>query len=116
MDVAGEPAVIQDYAQIWRAAEKVVYSSPLQAASSSRTRLERAFDPEAVRRIKAQAVTDISVGGPTPAATAIRAGLGDEYHLFTNPYGGGGGTPALPAPVSCTFELVCEARSGGCVV
>src|SRR5258708_19407467 len=85
MDVAGEPAVIQDYAQIWRAAEKVVYSSTLQAASSSRTRLERAFDPEAVRRMKAQAVTDISVGGPALPAPPIPAGLVDEYHLLLHP-------------------------------
>jgi len=116
MDVAGEPAVIQDYAQIWRAAEKIVYSNTLQAASSSRTRLERAFDPEAVRRMKTQAVTDISVGGPTLAATAIKAGLVDEYHLFLYPIVVGGGTRALPDHVRVTVELVHERRFGGGVV
>src|SRR5258708_37003750 len=96
MDVAGEPAVIQDYAQIWRAAEKVVYSSTLQAASSSRTRIERAFDPEAVRRMKAQAVTDISVGGPGPPGPPIRAGFVGEDPPLPKPHLGGASHPAPP--------------------
>jgi len=113
MDVAGEPAVIQDYAQIWRAADKIVYSSTLQVTSSSRTRLERAFDAEAVRRMKAEAAADLSVGGPTLAATAIKAGLVDEYHLFIHPVVVGEGTQALPDHVRVTLQLMGERRFAG---
>jgi riboflavin biosynthesis pyrimidine reductase len=116
MDVAGEPAVIQDYAQIWRAADKIVYSSTLQATSSSRTRLERAFDVEAVRRMKAEAAADLSIAGPSLAATAIKAGLVDEYHLFIHPVVVGGGTQALPDHVRVTLRLMGERRFGDGVV
>src|SRR5258708_39322834 len=105
MDVAGEPAVIQDYAQIWRAAEKVVYSSTLQAASSSRTRLERAFDPEAVRRMKAQAVTDISVGGPALPGTPHPGRVGAQDPPLLNPNGGGAGPPGPPSHIRATLAL-----------
>jgi dihydrofolate reductase len=113
MDLAGEPAVMHDYAKIWRAAAKIVYSRTLQATSSARTRIERAFDPDAVRSMKSKADRDISVGGPHLAATAIKAGLVDEYHLFLNPIVVGGGTPALPDHVRVTLELVDERRFGG---
>ena len=88
--------VLQDYAEIWQAADKVVYSRTLETVSSARTRIERDFDPEAVRQMKAQAERDISVGGPGLAAEAIKAGLVDEYHLFVSPVVVGGGTRALP--------------------
>jgi dihydrofolate reductase len=115
-NLAAEPAVIQDYAEIWQAADKIVYSATLEATSSARTRIERAFDPEAVRRMKASAASDINVGGPTLAATAIKAGLVDEYHLFLHPIVVGGGTQALPDHVRVTLELVDERRFGGGVL
>lgn len=116
MDLAGQSAVIRDYARIWRAADKIVYSRTLQATSSARTRIERDFDPEAVRRMKAQAVSDISLGGPTLAASAIYAGLVDEYHLFLHPIVVGGGTQALPDHIRVKLELLDERRFGGGVV
>jgi dihydrofolate reductase len=116
MDLAGERVVMRDYAQIWRAAEKIVYSKTLQATSSTRTRIERDFDPEAVWQMKGQAVRDISMGGPTLAASAIKAGLVDEYHLFVTPIAVGGGTQALPADVRVKLELLDERRFGNGVV
>jgi dihydrofolate reductase len=113
MDLAGEPVVMRDYAQIWRAAEKIVYSKTLQATSSARTRIERDFDPEAIRRMKAEAASDINVGGPTLAASAIKAGLVDEYHLFLHPIVVGGGTQALPDHVRVKLELLDERRFAG---
>ena len=80
-----------DYADIWRAAEKVVFSRSLDQVSSAKTRIEREFDPEAIRRLKAEADSDISIGGPELAGEAIRAGLVDEYHLLINPIVVGGG-------------------------
>jgi riboflavin biosynthesis pyrimidine reductase len=115
-NLVAEPAVIQDYAEIWQAADKIVYSATLEATSSARTRIERAFDPEAVRRMKTSAASDISVGGPTLAATAIKAGLVDEYHLFLHPIVVGGGIQALPDHVRVALELVDERRFGGGVV
>jgi dihydrofolate reductase len=111
-----EPPVIHDYAQIWRAAEKIVYSRTLQAVSSARTRIEPAFDPEVVRQLKAAAGSDLSVGGPGLAAQAIRAGLVDECHLFVTPILVGGGTPALPGNVRLQLDLLDERRFAGGVV
>ncbi len=106
MPLEDEPAVMRDYAAIWRAADKVVYSSRLEQVSSERTRIERTFDPEAVRSMKEQASRDLTVGGPGLAAHAIRAGLVDELQLFLVPVLVGGGTPALPADVRIDLELV----------
>jgi len=111
-----EPAVMRDYAEIWRAADKVVYSATLEAATTARTRIERAFDPEAVRRLKGSAGRDVSVGGPTLAAEAFRAGLVDELHLFLTPVLVGGGTRALPEGVRLELELLDEHRFAGGVV
>jgi dihydrofolate reductase len=105
-----EPSIVRDYAAIWQAADKVVYSTTLEAVSTARTRLERAFDPEAVRRMKASAEQDLSVGGPTLAARAIAAGLIDECHLFLVPAVVGGGTRALPDGVHLTLDLLDERR------
>jgi dihydrofolate reductase len=113
MDLAGLPAVMQDYAAIWRSADKIVYSRTLDSASSSRTRIERDFDLEAIRRMKAEAASDISVGGATLAASAIKAGLVDEYHLFLHPIVVGGGTRALPDHVRVQLELLDERRFAG---
>jgi dihydrofolate reductase len=111
-----EHPVMRDYAQIWRAAEKVVYSRSLEAVSSARTRIEREFDPEAVQELKESAASDLSIGGPELAAEAIRAGLVDEYHLFLAPVLAGGGKRALPKGVRLDLELIEERRfSGGFV-
>jgi dihydrofolate reductase len=116
METAGRPSVIQDFAEIWRAAEKVVFSRTLREPSSDRTRIEREFDPEAVRRFKETAVRDISVGGPELAGAAIRAGLVDECHLFVSPVVVGGGNRALPDDVRVDLELVDEHRFANGVV
>jgi len=96
LPTAGEPSVMQDYARIWRAADKIVYSATLKAVSSSRTRVEEQFDPDAVRRLKATASSDLLVGGAQLAAAGLRAGMVDEIHQFLCPVVVGGGTPFLP--------------------
>jgi len=111
-----EPPVIHDYARIWRAADKIVYSKTLEEVSSARTRIERDFDPEAVRRLKETAGRDLSVGGPDLAAHAIEAALVDEYHLFLSPVVVGGGKAALPPNVRFELELLDERRFGNGVV
>ena len=111
-----EPAVMRDYTRIWQAAEKVVYSSTLDAVASARTRLERKFDPDAVRRLKEAAPRDLSIGGPHLAAQALAAGLVDECRLFLNPVAVGGGTPALPTGFRVDLELLDERRFGSGVV
>jgi dihydrofolate reductase len=113
---AGDPPHVRDYAEIWRSAAKIVYSSTLQEVSSARTRIERAFDPETVRELKATTVRDISIGGAELASQAIRAGLVDEYHLFLTPVVVGGGTPYLPDGVRVTLELLDHHRFGNGVV
>jgi dihydrofolate reductase len=105
-----EPEVMRDFAAIWRAADKVVYSRTLDTVTAARTRIERDFDPEAVRRLKADATTDISVGGAELAAQAFRAGLVDECHLFLVPILVGGGKRALPDGVRLELELLDERR------
>jgi len=110
-----EAAVTQDFAQIWQAADKIVYSTTLETVSSARTRIERAFDPEAVRRMKA-AGRDLSVGGPGLAAQALKAGLVDECHLFVAPMVVGGGTQSLPDNVRLKLELLDERRFGNGMV
>jgi dihydrofolate reductase len=105
-------SAMRDFAQIWQAAEKVVYSKTLESASSTRTRIEREFDPEAIRRLKATAERDISVGGPHLAAQAIEAGLVDELQLLIAPIVVGGGNPSLPDEVRWPLGLV-DQRSFG---
>jgi dihydrofolate reductase len=115
-DTSDEPPHIQDFAQIWRAADKVVYSRTLEEASTARTRIERDFDPDTVRRMKDASERDLLIGGPELAAHAIRAGLVDEWHLFVSPVVVGGGTPSLPDGVRVNLELVDERRFGNGVV
>ena len=110
------PPVARDYAQLWLATEKVVFSSTLTQVTTTRTRLERAFDPATVAQLKRDADRDISIGGPTLAAHAWRAGLVDECHLFLNPVIVGGGTRALPDHVRADLELVDEHRFASGVV
>jgi dihydrofolate reductase len=116
MEASGASPIEQDFADIWRAADKVVYSKTLEAVSSERTRIERAFDPEAIRQMKAQAERDIGVGGPDLAGQAIKAGLVDEYQLFLTPTIVGGGNRAIPDDVRVELELREVRRfSGGTV-
>jgi dihydrofolate reductase len=112
----GEPAVINDYAEIWRATDKVVYSTTLARVSTPRTRLERTFDVDAVARLKADSDRDLSIGGPGLAAQALRAGLVDDVQLFLYPVLVGGGTSALPDGARLDLELVDERRFAGGVV
>jgi dihydrofolate reductase len=107
---ADQPAVVRDYTSIWRAADKVVYSTRLEAVSSARTRIERNFDPGTVRQMKAEAARDISISGPDLATHALRAGLVDECHLFVNPIVVGGGKQFLPDHVRVKLELLDERR------
>jgi dihydrofolate reductase len=114
--MADPDPIMRDYAGIWRAADKIVYSRTLAAASSARTRIERDFDPEAIRKLKAATDRDLTVGGPTLAAAAIAAGLVDELQLFLNPVVVGGGKPALPDGVRLPLELLEERRFANGVV
>ncbi|GAA4977116.1 dihydrofolate reductase family protein [Kineococcus glutinatus] len=106
------PPHILQYARDWQAAEKVVYSTTLGSVSSARTRIERTFDPDAVRRLKAEADTDLTIDGPDLAAQAVVAGLVDEYHLFTTTTVVGGGTRFFPDGVRLDLDLV-EQRTFG---
>jgi dihydrofolate reductase len=112
----GEPAVVRDFARIWRSADKVVYSTTLPAVTSARTRLERDFDPDAVRRLVASADRDVSIGGPHLAARAFHAGLVDDVHLFWSPVLVGGGTSALPPGLRIDLEPVATHRFANGVV
>jgi dihydrofolate reductase len=111
-----QPPFIKDFAELWQAADKVVYSRTLETASSARTRIERRFDPDAVRQMKAAAGRDITVGGPDLAAQAIRAGLVDECRLYIAPVVVGGGKRSLPNDVRLKLELLDERRFGNGVV
>src|SRR6266566_8492852 len=108
--LADQPPFEQDFAEIWQGADKIVYSKTLETVSSARTRIERDFDPEAVRQIKARAGRAISVGGPDLAAQAIKAGLVDECHLFVAPIVVRGGKQSLPKNVHLELELLDERR------
>jgi dihydrofolate reductase len=99
-----------DYAGIWRAAEKIVYSRALQTASSARTRIEREFEPDAVRQLKQSSGADVAVGGAELAGHAIAEGLVDDYHLFLTPILVGGGKRALPDNVRAQLELLDQRR------
>jgi dihydrofolate reductase len=105
-----QPAPIRDFAELWRAADKIVYSRTLDTVTTARTRLEREFDADAVARLKASASADVSVSGPELAAHAIRAGLVDDWHLILAPILVGGGAPSLPAGVRLRLDLVDERR------
>ena len=110
----GHSPIENDFAEIWRAADKIVYSTTLASVSTPRTRLARSFDPEEVRALTAAG--DVSVGGPGLAGEALRAGLVDDLHLFVNPVVVGGGTRVLPDDVRLDLELLDEHRFGNGVV
>ena len=102
--------VEREFVALWQSADKVVYSTSLETVSSARTRIERRFDPQAIRAMKSAADRDISVGGPDLAAQAFRAGLVDELQLFVTPIVVGGGKPALPRDLRFGVELLDERR------
>ncbi|WP_243793904.1 dihydrofolate reductase family protein [Saccharopolyspora gloriosae] len=110
LPLADQPRVMRDFAEVWLAADKVVYSGTLESVSTGKTRLETDFDPAEVRRLKVASARDITVGGPTLAATAFRAGLVDECHLFIKPVLVGGGLRALPRGVRLDLDLRAERR------
>jgi dihydrofolate reductase len=114
--LAAHSPITRDYAQIWQAAEKIVYSTTLAAVSTARTRIERHFDPEAVRRMVAAAERDISIGGPALAARAFEAGLVDECQLYVAPVLVGGGKRCLPRGIRLQLELLDEHRFTGGMV
>ncbi|HSO64479.1 MAG TPA: dihydrofolate reductase family protein, partial [Ornithinibacter sp.] len=106
------PGPMGEYARIWRAADKVVYSGTLEDVTTARTRLVPVFDPHAVEELKTSSLRDISVGGPTLAAEVFRAGLVDDVHLFLHPEVVGGGTRALPDGIRLSLELLAVDRIG----
>ncbi|GAA2893409.1 deaminase [Actinoplanes cyaneus] len=108
--------VALDYAQLWQAAEKIVYSTTLEAATTARTRVERTFDPKAVQAMKDTADRDLSIGGPHLAAHAFRAGLVDEVQLFISPVAVGGGTRFLPSGVRLDLKLAEQQRFANGVI
>ena len=110
--LADQSPLMRDFAEIWQAADKIVYSKTLEAVSTARTRIERDFDPEAVRQMKALAGRDLNVGGPELAAQAFKAGLVEECHLFVVPIVVGGGKRCLPDNVRLKLELLDERRFG----
>lgn len=105
-----------DFAEIWQAADKIVYSKTLETVPTRRTKLERSFDPTVIRQLKETVERDILIGGPELAAHAFQAGLIDEYQLFLTPIIVGGGKPALPANVRVELELLEERRFDSGVV
>jgi dihydrofolate reductase len=108
----GQPSFIQDYARIWQAADKIVYSRTLETVSSARTRIEKDFDVVAVRQLRSTADRDISVGGAELGGQAMRAGLVDEIHLFVAPVIVGDGKRSLPDDARLALELVDQRRFG----
>lgn len=111
-----QPAVMSDFAAIWQAADKIVYTRTLKQVSSERTRIEREFEPDAVQRLKTTEERDISIGGPDLAGQAFRAGLVDECHLFVTPIIVGGGAQAFPGRLRVRLDLQDERRFGDGIV
>jgi dihydrofolate reductase len=114
--LADEPAVVREYAGIWHDSDKVVYSTTLDAVSTARTRIERRFEPDAVRRLKEASSSDLSIGGAAIGAEAFRHGLVDECVLLLCPVLVGGGKPALPRGVRLDLELLDHRRFGNGVI
>lgn len=108
--LAAQSPLYHDFAQVWQAADKIVYSRTLETASTRKTKIERIFDPEAIRQLKENAGQDIHIGGAELAAHAFRAGLIDECHLFIKPIILGGGKAALPHNIRLGLELLDERR------
>jgi len=109
-NLAGDSPFMRDYAQIWQAADKIVYTRTLQAPYTRRTKIEPEFDPQVVKRLKDGANRDLGIGGANLAATAFAHGLIDEYHVVLAPAIVGGGKRALPDGVRLDLELLHERR------
>ena len=116
LPIAAESPAMHDFASIWKAADKIVYSTSLDAVSTARTRIERAFDPDAIRQVKDSAEHDLAVGGANLAAQALRAGLVDEFHLVVAPVVVGGGKPLFPDDVLLKLNLLDTRRFGNGMV
>jgi dihydrofolate reductase len=114
--LAAQSELMGDFANVWQAAEKVVYSTTLDAVPTAKTQLARHFDPDSVRDMKASATSDLTVGGPKLAAHAFKAGLVDECHQFIYPVLIGGGKPSLPSDTRAELKLLDERRFGNGVV
>jgi len=114
--ITDQPQFVLDFARQWQAAEKIIYSRTLAEPRSARTRIEREFDPEAVRRLRADVEHDITVDGPELAAQAIRAGLVDEFQMIVCPAVVDGRKRFLPDGVRLDFELLDERRFGNGVL
>lgn len=108
--LAGQSALAAEFAAAWQAADKVVYSATLATAFTASTRIERHFDPAAVRELKATASSDIIIGGAELASQALQAGLVDECQLYVAPVALGGGKPAMPTDFPTDLELIDERR------
>jgi len=108
--LAAQSELMADFANVWQAADKIVYSTTLPVVSTADTRLERRFDPDSVRDLKTSAARDLTVGGPTLAAHAFKAGLVDECQLFIYPVLVGDGKPAFPTDAHVQLELLEEHR------
>ncbi len=115
-NLAADSPLTRDFAEIWQAANKIVYSRTLEAVSTRKTQIERNFDPKAIRQLKETTEHDILIGGPNLAAHAFRSGLIDECHLFLTPIIVGGGKPSLPDNVRLELELMEERRFGNGMV
>jgi dihydrofolate reductase len=115
-NLAAQSPLMHDFAQVWQAADKIVYSRTLDATTTRKTQIERNFDPEAIRRLKESVEQDIHIGGAELAAQAFRFGLIDECHLFIIPIIVGGGKKSLPDNVRLELELLEERRFGNSVV
>lgn len=115
-NLAAAQPPLGDFAQIWQAADKIVYSKTLESVPTRKTQIERNFDPDAIRRLKGTVEHDILIGGPGLAAQAFQAGLIDEYHLFITPIIVGGGKQALPDSIRLELQLLDERRFGSGVV
>lgn len=111
-NLAGQSPLLQDFAHVWQAADKIVYSRALEAVSTHKTKIERNFDPETIRRLKESVKQNIHIGGAKLAAHAFRAGLIDECNLFIKPIIVGGGKVALPDNVRLELELLEKRRFG----
>jgi dihydrofolate reductase len=114
--LAAQSELMADFANVWQAADKIVYSTTLHVVSTGNTRLERRFDPDSVRDMKTSAASDLTVGGPTLAAHGFNAGLVDECQLFIYPVLVGEGKPAFPSDARIQLELLGERRFGNGVV
>lgn len=110
LELGPEPDAMRDYQQLWQETDKVVFSHTLDDPGAPRTRVERDFDPNEVRALKARAARDLGIAGPQLAAHALRAGLVDELQLYLSPVVVGGGNPILPAGLALHLDLLAERR------